>query len=157
VEIADGVEFVNASAERFDVIISDCTDPVGPGTTLFESRFYAGCRRCLRTDGIFVAQNGVPWFQLQETLDTWQRLAPHFADRAFYLTPVPIYVGGAMAFAWASNDPQARRHSPSVLAERHAASGITTRYYTPRLQQAAFALPACLAAALPGCDQGVPG
>ena len=81
--IADGVEFVNACAETFDVIISDCTDPVGPGEVLFSSRFYEGCKRCLTPGGVFVAQNGVAFMQPDELVTTRRRLGPYFATRAF--------------------------------------------------------------------------
>lgn len=45
--IDDGVNFVNQTTQTFDVIISDCTDPIGPGESLFTSAFYEGCKRCL--------------------------------------------------------------------------------------------------------------
>ena len=35
--IDDGVNFVNQTSQTFDVIISDCTDPIGPGESLFTS------------------------------------------------------------------------------------------------------------------------
>ncbi|MCL7660236.1 polyamine aminopropyltransferase, partial [Klebsiella pneumoniae] len=38
--IDDGVNFVNQTSQTFDVIISDCTDPIGPGESLFTSAFY---------------------------------------------------------------------------------------------------------------------
>lgn len=44
--IDDGVNFVNQTSQTFDVIISDCTDPIGPGESLFTSAFYEGCKRC---------------------------------------------------------------------------------------------------------------
>jgi spermidine synthase len=45
--IADGTKFVAETDDRFDVIMVDSTDPVGPGAVLFTREFYAGCRRCL--------------------------------------------------------------------------------------------------------------
>ena len=60
--IDDGVNFVNQTNQTFDVIISDCTDPIGPGESLFTSAFCEGCKRCLNPGGIFVAQNGVCFF-----------------------------------------------------------------------------------------------
>lgn len=50
--IDDGVNFVNQTHQTFDVIISDCTDPIGPGESLFTSAFYEGCKRCLNPGGI---------------------------------------------------------------------------------------------------------
>src|SRR5690606_27037796 len=68
--IDDGVRFVQECGERFDVIISDSTDPHGPAEALFTSPFYAGVKRCLEPDGIFVAQNGVAFVQTAEVLNT---------------------------------------------------------------------------------------
>ena len=39
--IADGMDFVRDTGQRFDVIISDSTDPIGPGEILFSDDFYA--------------------------------------------------------------------------------------------------------------------
>src|SRR5690606_863126 len=35
--IGDGIDYVDATERRFDVVLSDCTDPVGPGEVLFSS------------------------------------------------------------------------------------------------------------------------
>lgn len=146
--IADGVEFVNECAETFDVIISDCTDPVGPGEVLFSSRFYEGCKRCLTPGGVFVAQNGVAFMQPDEILTTRRRLGPYFADQYFYNAAVPTYVGGVMAFAWASDNAELRQQNVDVIRERFERSGIQTRYYNPALHVASFALPQYVVSAL---------
>lgn len=139
--IADGVDFVSECRDRFDVIISDCTDPIGPGEVLFSSRFYEGCKRCLNPGGVFVAQNGVPFMQQDEVITTRQRLSPYFADQSFYNAAVPTYVGGVMTFAWASDNADLRELDVNTLAERYEQSGIRTRYYNPALHAASFALP----------------
>jgi len=146
--IADGVEFVNECQETFDVIISDCTDPVGPGEVLFSSRFYEGCKRCLNQGGVFVAQNGVPFMQPDEILTTRRRLGPYFADQTFYNGAVPTYVGGVMTFAWATDDASLRQLDLTSVQARYEASGIRTRYYNPALHVASFALPQYVVTAL---------
>ncbi|MBP0049021.1 polyamine aminopropyltransferase [Marinobacterium sp. AK62] len=139
--IADGVDFVSECQDTFDVVISDCTDPIGPGEVLFSSRFYEGVKRCLNPGGVFVAQNGVPFMQQDEVVTTRRRLSPYFADQSFYNAAVPTYVGGVMTFAWASDNAELRQLDADTLKARFAASGITTRYYTPALHAASFALP----------------
>lgn len=146
--IADGVEFVNECQETFDVIISDCTDPVGPGEVLFSSRFYEGCKRCLNEGGVFVAQNGVPFMQPDEIITTRRRLGPYFPDQSFYNAAVPTYVGGVMTFAWATDDAALRQLELSAVQARYEASGIRTRYYNPALHVASFALPQYVVEAL---------
>lgn len=139
--IADGARYVSEASERFDVIISDSTDPVGPGEALYTGEFYAGCRQCLRPGGVLVAQNGNVFTQLDEVRTTAGRLAPLFRDVCFYAASVPTYIGGQMAFAWATDDDTLRGAPLETLRQRYARSGLDTRYYTPEGHQAAFALP----------------
>ena len=150
--LADGMDFVRESGEQFDIIISDSTDPIGPGEILFTESFYVAARRCLREGGILVAQNGVPFFQPDELQTTWKRLSPHFESAGFYCAPVPTYYGGFMAFAWGADDSSVRDIDPQVLQERFAASGISTRYYNPAIHSASFALPQYMLDALDEVD-----
>lgn len=142
--IADGVEFVNQTDLRFDVVISDSTDPVGPGEVLFTSRFYQGIATCLNPGGVFVAQNGVSFLQQDEVKNTSKRLAPLFKQRGFYTAAVPTYVGGIMTFAWASQNNPLTESELRLLTQRFNEAKLSTRYYTPQLHQACFSLPAYL-------------
>ncbi|MBA6358167.1 polyamine aminopropyltransferase, partial [Colwellia sp. BRX8-3] len=54
--IGDGVQFVKETTEKFDVIIVDSTDPIGPAQPLFGEAFYKDVFNCLADDGIVVAQ-----------------------------------------------------------------------------------------------------
>lgn len=123
------------------MIISDSTDPMGPGEVLFTSRFYQGIKNCLAEGGVFVAQNGVSFMQTDEVATTFKRLSPLFKQASFYSGAVPTYVGGIMTFAWATDNLALKDVSQQVIAERFKASGITTRFYTPELHKGAFALP----------------
>ncbi|MDP2286121.1 MAG: polyamine aminopropyltransferase [Pseudohongiella sp.] len=141
VVIGDGFDFVQTTQERFDVIISDSTDPLGPGEVLFSKDFYAGCQRSLNPGGVLVTQNGVPFMQPGELTNTAARLSKLFVDRRFYTAAVPSYIGGLMTFAWASNNPDLARIDLDTLKQRWLSQNITLRYYTPDMHQAAFALP----------------
>ena len=146
--IDDGLNFVRTTDQKFDVIISDSTDPVGPGEVLFNDDFYAGCKRCLTPGGILVTQNGVPFMQLDEVRTTGRRISRVFDDWHFYFAAVPTYIGGIMAFAWATDNPALRSIDLPLLQERFAASGIKTRYYNPEIHRSAFALPQYIAEAV---------
>ena len=139
--IDDGAAFVQGETERFDVIIVDSTDPLGPGAVLFTREFYAGCHRSLTPGGVLVTQNGVPFLQADELAGSVTSFAALFADAGCYLAPVPTYIGGHLAMGWATDDPERRRLDVSELAERWDAAGVETRYYTPEVHAAAFALP----------------
>ncbi|NKB54996.1 MAG: polyamine aminopropyltransferase [Alphaproteobacteria bacterium] len=139
--IADGVDHVETTDQRYDVIIVDSTDPVGPGEALFTDRFYTACKGCLAPGGILVTQNGVPFLQADELRSTLAVLTRLFSKATCYTATVPGYVGGCMAFGWASDDAELRATPLDVLEQRFADSALDTRYYTPAVHQAAFALP----------------
>lgn len=148
VVIGDGIEFVATTDQRFDVILSDSTDPAGPAEVLFSQRFYAGVSRCLKPGGIFAAQNGSPFMQQAEVTTTHQRLADYFADRSFFTAAVPTYIGGVMALAWGSDDADLRHVPLATLEARFQATGLAPRYYNPAIHVASFALPQYLIEAL---------
>lgn len=138
--IADGAEYIRTTEERFDIIIIDSTDPIGPGEVLFTDSFYGHARRALIPGGILVTQNGVPFLQGEELTNTMRAFKALFADATCYLATVPTYAGGPMAFGWGT-DGEARHAPLEELARRFAAAGIDTDYYTPEVHKAAFALP----------------
>ena len=140
--IADGMKFVAETERRFDVVIVDSTDPQGPGAVLFTEEFYAGVKRCLKPGGVMVTQNGVPFFQPDELTSSVSKFRKLFADGGCYIAAIPTYVGGHLAMGWASDDKSLRDVSVETLSERYKAAGqFSTRYWTPEVHRAAFALP----------------
>ncbi|HSX03543.1 MAG TPA: polyamine aminopropyltransferase [Rhabdochlamydiaceae bacterium] len=139
--IKDGAEFVKTTDRKYDVVICDSTDPIGPGEALFTAEFFANCKRVLKEKGIFVCQNGVPFMQKDELIGSFQKRAALFKDASFYVATVPTYVGGFMAFGWSTDEPSYREITLAELKSRFQKLGIDTRYYTPEIHKASFALP----------------
>ena len=104
--IADGLSFVKETDQRFDLIIVDSTDPIGPSLPLFSDEFYSDCRKVLRPDGIFICQSGVSFVQKDEAQKTHKRLTDIYEDAALYLTVVPTYAFGFMTLGWGRALPQ---------------------------------------------------
>jgi len=150
--IDDGVNFVTQTQEKFDVIISDCTDPIGPGESLFTSEFYAGCKQALNPGGIFVAQNGVCFLQQEEAINSHRKLGHYFSDVSFYQAAIPTYYGGIMTFAWASDNETLRQWDVATLESRFEDAGLRCRYYNPAIHVGSFALPQYLLNAL-SCEE----
>jgi spermidine synthase len=143
--IADGYFFVGDTDERFDVIIVDSCDPVGPAAILFSEEFYARCKRCLTPGGILVTQSGVPFWQADELRKTHQHRTKLFKDAGAFVAAVPQYVGGFLAFGWGSDDETLRHVSQETLEARLKASGISTQYYSAAVHRGCFALPPYIA------------
>jgi spermidine synthase len=65
-----------------------------------------------------------------------------FADAGCYIAAIPTYVGGHMAMGWATDDKRLRAVPLATLTARYARAGRpATRYWTPEVHKAAFALP----------------
>src|SRR6516165_2680850 len=144
--IDDGMNYVAKTDRRFDVIIVDSTDPLGPGKVLFSERFYRACRRCINDGGVMVTQNGVPILQSDELVTGIRKFRRLFADGACYVAAIPTYVGGHMAMGWASDNPKLRGLTVATVAGRYRRAGsFSTKYWTPEVHVAAFALPRFIA------------
>jgi spermidine synthase len=144
--IDDGMKYVTRTQRRFDVIIVDSTDPQGPGKVLFSHKFYAACKRCLSTGGVMVTQNGVPIFQPAELASSVAKFRKLFADGACYVAAIPTYIGGHMAMGWATDNRRLRQTPVKTIAARYRKAGaFSTKYWTPEVQAAAFALPRFIA------------
>ncbi len=141
VVIDDGLNFLRHTDARFDVILTDSTDPDGPAEILFGRDYFAACKRCLAPGGVLVTQNGVAFLQLPEVVSSAAHFDALFDDWHFYSAAVPAYTGGVMTFGWACDDPLLRRLGPDTIGPRFERAELTTRYYTPALHCAAFALP----------------
>ncbi len=139
--IADASDFIASCKDRYDVIIIDSTDPIGPGEVLFTKHFYQSCQQCLTYSGILITQNGMPFLQMQELRDSLSNLKELFSDVACYTATIPTYSGGVMAFGWATDDPTLRTETLGTLNRRFEQTEIETLYYTPEIHQAAFTLP----------------
>lgn len=132
--VGDGAAYVAgeiAQSRKFDVIIVDSPDPIGPAKILFEMPFYQDIRKCLNDDGVMVRQAGVPVFQAPELKEAVERVARCFPKVEVYRGVVPVY-GGDMAFVIASADG----HSCKTPRTK-----FTGNYYNKPFHQAAFSLP----------------
>jgi spermidine synthase len=139
--IADGLEYVANSKEKFDAIIVDSSEPIGPSAVLHTPEFFADCRAALRDGGVFVTQNGLPFLFPDHLAGTTRALGALFAKVAPYLCTQPCYFGGPFALNWASDDASLLDMSEKKLTRRSGKRSIATRYWTPAVHRAAFALP----------------
>jgi spermidine synthase len=144
IEIADAFEYLGRpeSKGRFDLIVADRPDPVGPGKALFGETFYDRVKGALKKGGYATFQTGVPFYQPWEITDALKELRGFFPQSGLYLTVVPTYIGGFMALSWAGKG--ATLGTPAGIkraAARFKKAKLKTDYYNPETHAAAFALP----------------
>lgn len=139
VAITDGSAFVAAQpAARFDAILVDAPDPVGPAAVLFGAPFYAECRRILAPGGVLAVQSDSPFIVPATARNAVREFRRHFPAVRVCWAVVPTYAGNLWTFTLGSlgTDPAAPP-DPRRLGDLAGC-----RYWSPRLHPAAFVLPA---------------
>lgn len=150
--IGDGVEFVKKTKDKFDVIIVDSTDPIGPAQPLFGVEFYRDVFNCLAEDGIVVSQGESSWYAMDIQQSLLKVLNQVFPACYLYSFSNLTYPGGLWSFTFASKS----YHPISDFdAERVKSSGLDFDYYNADLHKAAFALPSFVKKGLKGLIKNV--
>lgn len=147
--VGDGAAYVAETKNRYDLVIVDRPDPVGPATVLFSEGFYRNCRRVMKPNAILVAQNGVPHMQGPELTEAIKLFQKIWAESGSYLAVVPTYVCGFMSMTWASDRDVTDVDPRQVFARFDRAKLPALRYYNPEIHFAAFALPNFVAGLIP--------
>jgi len=138
VRIEDGVKFVRETAERFDVVIVDSTEPFGPAKELFGTAFYKDVKRVLTEDGVVVSQAGSPFYEIATIKNLDRILKPVFPVVDAYLFTNLTYPGGLWAFAFASKGLRPVRDFRPQLVK---AAKLPLKWYNAEVHAGAFALP----------------
>jgi len=139
VALEDGVAYVARTKERYDLVLVDSTDPIGPAAPLFGGMFYDDVRRLLTDDGVVVSQAESPFYELETQAAFVALLRERFARLAVYNYTNLTYPGGLWSFTFASRGELCP--TADFDPRRVAASGIDFRYYSAAVHLAAFALP----------------
>lgn len=139
--IGDGVKFVEdavKSGEKYDVILVDSTDPIGPAQPLFGHEFYENIFKALSDDGIVVSQGESPFYQVKMQNKLVEILHDTFPLVSIYNFSNLTYPGGLWSFTFGS-----KKYHPlkDFNSERVQQSGMEFEYYNSEVHRGAFALP----------------
>lgn len=136
----DGLLYVQETKKKYDLIIVDSTDPIGPGEGLFTQLFYDHCYEILSDEGILVNQHESPYFDhtKQEMRRAHHKIKKLFPITKVYQAFIPTYPSGHWLFGFSS-----KKYDPikDVKEEVFAKLKLETKYYNTALHKGAFALP----------------
>lgn len=140
IRIEDGIAYVKACKELYDLIIIDSTDPIGPAVGLFHKEFYEACHRCLKEDGLLVCQSETPFLdeQAEYVKDIHKSLKQVFPKVLLYLSYIPTYPSGAWGLTLASKSYLPETH---FQKERFMRDQLSLKYYNEAMHYASLALP----------------
>ena len=108
--IEDGLHYVRNVApeqnQKFDLIVLDLTDPVGPSEALYTEQFFSACKRLLTEQGSISLHTGSPIFCPDLPKQLLQKLRNVFKIVTPYLVYIPLYgTLWSMATASDTNNP----------------------------------------------------
>jgi spermidine synthase len=129
----EGADFLAQTKERFDLIIVDSTDPVGPAESLFTSQCFIHAFSALKAEGMFVAQTESLHFHREFVRQVQHRLAQVFNLVDLYTVPLATYAGNWWTFSITS-----KAHNPREVLRK---CEVFTRYYTEDVHRHAFLPP----------------
>jgi spermidine synthase len=135
VKVGDGIAFMREAENYYDVIIVDCSDPVGPGEGLFSYDFYKDTFRALKDDGLFVQQTESPFMHRKLVKDIFDCVSDIFPITRLYTAFIPLYPSGMHCFTMGS-----KKYDP-LTWQLNRKRTFPTRYYNEGIQQSAFVLP----------------
>ena len=137
-KIEDGVKYVAETCERFDIVLVDSTDPIGPATPLFGPEFYENVYNCLSEDGIVVSQGESVFYQPEVQLGLVKVISEKFPLMGIYNFANMTYPGGLWSFTFAS-----KKYHPlkDFDEERFKSDALKFKYYNQGVHKGAFALP----------------
>ncbi len=136
--IDDGAKYVKTTDKRFDLVIIDSTDPVGPGEVLFTEDFYRNCASILKEPGILTAQTESPFDKeyINPIKKIYRNLKKSFKNVNMYLGNTPTYPFGTWSFAFASNSI-----NPIKDELKNNFLPANLKYYNRELGKSIFNLP----------------
>jgi spermidine synthase len=134
--IGDGIKYMQQADSYYDVIIVDCSDPIGPGEGLFNLAFFKDVFKALKPDGLFVQQTDSPFYHQELLKRLHNDLATLFPIIHLYLAHIPIYPGGMHSFTMGS-----KKYCPLNASLDRIPNDSDYRYYNKDIHKSAFALP----------------
>lgn len=129
----DGVKYIQNTSTKYDIIIVDSSDPIGPAEVLIEKNFYQGISQALKDDGLMVCQSQSPIFHAEVMEQIFERVQGIFPMTKMFTAVVPTYPGGLWSFSLGSKK-YTTPHTEKI-------NELATLYVNPQILESCFSLP----------------
>ncbi|MDF1544182.1 MAG: polyamine aminopropyltransferase [bacterium] len=100
--VSDGKKYLEDSRSKFDLVLLDLSDPIGPAADLFQKSFHQTVSDRLNDDGIMVAQSESPFYNQETVKAIYSNLKQIFPIVRMYTCFMPIYPSAFWSFAFCS-------------------------------------------------------
>ncbi|KAK3876877.1 hypothetical protein Pcinc_018373 [Petrolisthes cinctipes] len=156
----DGAEFLKTTTEKFDIIITDASDPVvsgedeaestkdGPAASLFNEDYYSRMKDRLASGGILCCQGESIWLHAELITRLVGKCREIFPVVEYAFTCTPTYPAGQIGFILCSNNPATNFREPVTVWDEGKAENMGLKYYNAAIHRAAFVLPTFISSQL---------
>jgi spermidine synthase len=139
--IGDGAKFIRESAEKFDLITLDLTDPVGEAKALYSQAFFAECKTKLGIGGALTIHIGSPFAHPSRVRESMANLRATFRIVTAWFVHIPMY-GATWGFACGSDELDVREISAAEIDRRLTERQVEQRqFYNGAMHHAMLAQP----------------
>ncbi|XP_063850423.1 spermidine synthase-like isoform X2 [Scylla paramamosain] len=148
----DGAKFLEETQEKFDIIITDASDPVvpdegdegtkdGPAVSLFNEDYYVKMKGKLAEGGILCCQGENMWLHADLIMKLMNGCREVFPVVDYAYTYTPTYPGGQIGFILCSVNPATNFKEPLRVWDHNKANEMGLKYYNAEIHRASFVLP----------------
>jgi len=134
VHIGDGFKFLAENEGKYDVIITDSSDPVGPAEVLFQKPYFQLLHNALSPGGHISTQGECLWLHLDLISGLRTMCRELFPVVEYAYTTIPTYPSGQIGFMLCSRAADRDMRTPV-----RKLSG--NKYYNEAIHKASFVLP----------------
>jgi spermidine synthase len=141
VTVGDGLAYLRGTRSRYDLVVMDLTDPVGPSAELYSPATFALARSAMAPGAALTLHIGSPFSHPERVRGMLANLRQVFPRVAPYFVHIPLY-GSIWGFACASDTLDPREISAAEVERAIAERGLADlQYYNGEAHAALFALP----------------
>ncbi|MGB8953196.1 MAG: polyamine aminopropyltransferase [Candidatus Aminicenantales bacterium] len=131
--IGDGAEVIRSVKGKYDVIIIDSTDPIGPAKSLFNTSFYESVYEALVEGGIAIHQTGALILQPFECPGSWRQMEVTFDAVQVVQFSNVSYMGGPFSLTAGSKGKKVFQRAARNAENAYKKSGLKTSWYSPKI------------------------
>lgn len=144
-EFCDGFQFLrdignSDLGSRYDVIITDSSDPDGPAEAFFKGEYFQLLNNALKEDGIVIMQASESvWLDINYLAKLLDTASSVFSNTGYCYTTVPTYTSGQLGLIVCSKNEKLNLVCPQRVPTDGEQQMM--KYYNPQIHRASFVLP----------------
>lgn len=139
--IDDGFKYLKNNLNKFDIIITDSSDPEGPAEEFFQINYFNLLLNSLNENGIVIMQSSENiWLNILYLKDLLAKARTVFSNVRYSQCYMPSYTSGQLGLIIATNDSTKNLTKPLRTFSRDRENELF-RYYNSNVHESSFVLP----------------